>query len=68
MIGKFVERLFGIDKLKAKTQAAVLAAEESTKIAEAATSAAERAIEAETLAKLVLRIVLHAKANRGLLY
>lgn len=52
MIGKFVEKLFGIDKLKAKTQAAVLAAEESTKIAEAATSAAERAIEAETLAKL----------------
>ena len=49
---KFVEKLFGIDKIKAEAEAAMLAAEASKKIAEDATAAAERAKEAEELAKL----------------
>ena len=49
---KFVEKLFGITKLKEATEAAMQAAEESKKLAEIATAAAERAKEAEELAKL----------------
>ena len=49
---KFVEKLFGIDKIKAETEASVRAAEEARRLAEAATAAAERAAEAERLAKL----------------
>jgi len=49
---KFVEKLFGIDKIKAETAAAVQLAEESTKLAKEAVEAAERAKEAEELAKL----------------
>jgi hypothetical protein len=49
---KFVEKLFGIDKIKAETAAAVQLAEESTKIAKDAVAAAERAKEAEETAKL----------------
>ena len=49
---RFVEKLFGIDKIKAETAAAVQLAEESTKIAQDATAAAERAKQAEETAKL----------------
>jgi chemotaxis regulatin CheY-phosphate phosphatase CheZ len=49
---KFIEKLFGIDKIKAETAAAVQLAEESTKIAKDAVEAAERAVEAEETAKL----------------
>jgi len=49
---KFIEKLFGIDKIKAETEAAVKLAEESTKIAKDAVEAAERAVEAEETAKL----------------
>ena len=49
---RFVEKLFGIDKIKAETAAAVQLAEESTKIAKDAVAAAERAKEAEETAKL----------------
>jgi hypothetical protein len=49
---RFVEKLFGIDKLKAETEAAVKLAEESTKIAKDAVASAERAKEAEETAKL----------------
>ncbi len=49
---KFVEKLFGIDKIKAETEASVKAAEEAKRLAEAATEAAERAKEAERIAKL----------------
>ena len=49
---KFVEKLFGIDKIKAEAEAAVKAAEESKKVAEDAAAAAERAKEAENVAKL----------------
>ena len=49
---RFVEKLFGIDKIKAETAAAVQLAEESTKIAKDAVEAAERAKQAEETAKL----------------
>ena len=49
---KLLERMFGIDKIKAETAAAVQLAEESTKIAKDAVAAAERAKEAEETAKL----------------
>lgn len=49
---RFVEKLFGIDKLRAETEAAVKLAEDSTKIAKEAVEAAERAKESEELAKL----------------
>ena len=52
MMRRFVEQLFGIDKLKAETEAAVKLAEESTKIAKDAVASAERAKEAEETAKL----------------
>jgi hypothetical protein len=49
---RFIEKLFGIDKIKAETAAAVQLAEESTKLAKEAVDAAERAKEAEELAKM----------------
>jgi len=49
---KLLERMFGIDKIKAETAAAVQLAEDSTKIAKDAVEAAERAKEAEETAKL----------------
>jgi len=49
---RFIEKLFGIDKIKAETEAAVKLAEESTKIAKDAVASAERAKEAEETAKL----------------
>ena len=52
MMRRFVEKLFGIEKIKAETAAAVQLAEESTKIAKDAVAAAERAKEAEETAKL----------------
>ena len=49
---KFVEKLFGIDKLRAQAEASLVEAEAAKKIAEDATVAAERAKEAEELSKL----------------
>jgi hypothetical protein len=49
---KFVEKLFGIDKLRAQAEASLVEAESAKKIAEDATAAAERAKEAEELSKL----------------
>ena len=49
---KFVEKLFGIDKIKAQVEASLVEAEAAKKVAEEAIIAAERATEAETLAKL----------------
>lgn len=49
---KFVEKLFGIDKIKARTEASLAKAEAAKNIAEAATIAAERAVEAEAQAKM----------------
>ena len=49
---KFVEKLFGIDKIKAQAEASLAEAEAAKKVAEDATAAAERAKEAEELSKL----------------
>jgi hypothetical protein len=49
---KFVEKLFGIDKLKAQAEASLAEAEAAKKVAEDAVTAAERAKEAEELSKL----------------
>jgi hypothetical protein len=49
---KFVEKLFGIDKLRSQTEESLKHAEAAKKVAEDAISAAERAREAEETAKL----------------
>jgi uncharacterized membrane protein YdbT with pleckstrin-like domain len=49
---KFVEKLFGIDKLRIQTEESLKQAEAAKKVAEDAISAAERAREAEETAKL----------------
>jgi hypothetical protein len=49
---RFIEKLFGIDKIKAETEAAIKQAADATKIAQDATAAAERATKAEETAKL----------------
>jgi len=49
---KILEKVFGIDKIKAETEASLKAAEEAKRLAEEATAGAERAKEAERLAKL----------------
>lgn len=49
---KYIEKIFGIDKIKAETEASIKAAEEAKRIAEEATAAAERAKMAEEEAKL----------------
>jgi len=51
-MNKFIEKLFGIDKIKAETEASIKAAEASKKVAEEAAAAAERAKQAEEEAKL----------------
>jgi hypothetical protein len=52
---RFIEKLFGIDKIKAKTAASLKAAAEATKIAQDATAAAERATQAEEQSKLTAK-------------
>jgi hypothetical protein len=59
-MNKWIEKLFGIDKIKAETEASLKAAAEATKIAQDATAAAERATEAEELSKLTAK----ERANR----
>ena len=51
-MNRFIEKIFGIDKIKAKTEEAVKQAEASMKVAKEAAEAAERATEAEAQAKL----------------
>lgn len=51
-MNKIIEKLFGIDKIKAETKASIAAAEEAKKEAEAAIKLAEEAKEKERLAKL----------------
>jgi hypothetical protein len=52
---RFIEKLFGIDKIKAETEASLKAAAEATKIAQDATAAAERATVAEEQSKLTAK-------------
>jgi hypothetical protein len=49
---KFIEKLFGIDKIRAEAERSLELAAQAAETAKAATEAAERATEAETLAKL----------------
>ena len=49
---KFIERLFGIDKIRAEAERSIVVAAEAAESAKAATEAAERATEAEAQAKL----------------
>jgi hypothetical protein len=49
---KFIEKLFGIDKIRAEAERSVIIAAEAAETAKAATEAAERATEAEAQAKL----------------
>ena len=51
-MNKFIEKIFGIDKIKAETEAALKQAAEATKQAEEASLAAANAKEEERLAKL----------------
>ncbi len=49
---KFIERLFGIDKIRAEAERSIVVATEAAEAAKTATAAAERAAEAEAQAKL----------------
>jgi len=49
---KFIEKLFGIDKIRAEAERSVIIAAEAAEAAKSATEAAERATEAEAQAKL----------------
>ena len=51
-MNKWIEKLFGIDKIRAEAERSAVIAAEAAETAKAATEAAERAQEAETLAKL----------------
>ena len=51
-MNRFIEKLFGIDKIKAGVEESIRAAEAAKKVAEDAAAAAERAKEAERVAKL----------------
>lgn len=51
-MNKWIEKLFGIDKIRAEAERSVVIAAEAAETAKAATEAAERAVEAETQAKL----------------
>ena len=51
-MNKFIEKLFGIDKIKAQTEASLKQAEDAMEVAKKATSAAELAQKAEETAKL----------------
>jgi len=49
---KFIEKLFGIDKIRAEAERSIGIAAQASETAKAATEAAERATEAEAQAKL----------------
>jgi len=51
-MNKFIEKLFGIDKIKAQTEASLKQAEDAMEVAKQATSAAELAQKAEETAKM----------------
>jgi hypothetical protein len=51
-MNKWIEKLFGIDKIRAEAERSIGIAAQASETAKAATAAAERATEAETQAKL----------------
>ena len=52
IMNKWIEKLFGIDKIRAEAERSISIAAQASETAKAATEAAERATEAETQAKL----------------
>lgn len=52
IMNKWIEKLFGIDKIRAEAERSAVIATQAAEAAKAATEAAERATEAETQAKL----------------
>jgi hypothetical protein len=52
IMNKWIEKLFGIDKIRAEAERSIGIAAQASETAKAATEAAERATEAETQAKL----------------
>jgi hypothetical protein len=52
MMNKWIEKLFGIDKIRAEAERSIGIAAQASETAKAATEAAERATEAEAQAKL----------------
>ena len=52
LMNKWIEKLFGIDKIRAEAERSIVIAAEAAEAAKAATAAAERATEAEAQAKL----------------
>ena len=59
-MNKWIEKLFGIDKIRAETEASLKAASEATKIEQDAIAAAKKATQAEEEAKLTAK----DRANR----
>jgi hypothetical protein len=51
-MNKWIEKLFGIDKIRAEAERSAVIAAQAAEVAKAATEAAERATESETQAKL----------------
>jgi hypothetical protein len=51
-MNKWIEKLFGIDKIRAEAERSAVIAAQAAEVAKVATEAAERATEAETQAKL----------------
>jgi hypothetical protein len=51
-MNKWIEKLFGIDKIRAEAERSAAIAAQAAEVAKTATEAAERATEAETQAKL----------------
>ena len=51
-MNKWIEKLFGIDKIKARTEASLKQAEDAMEVAKKATTAAELAQKAEETAKM----------------
>jgi len=51
-MNKWIEKLFGIDKIRAEAERSAVIAAQAAEVAKAAIAAAERATEAETQAKL----------------
>ena len=54
-MNKWIEKLFGIDKIRAETEASLKAASEATKIEQDAIAAAKRATVAEEQSKLTAK-------------
>ena len=52
-MNKWIEKLFGIDKIRAEAERSAVIAAQAAEVAKTATEAAERATEAETQAKLL---------------